>query len=209
MLLLMSIPEASVTLDNRRSENKYFQPGLLRELMSTRAAIEMTRFLIAAIALFALTVIAQQPTRFSPEVTRKNGTMSHAHGSFDVKLTPQKPDSSGAMDAGVARLSLDKQFHGDLEGTSKGEMLSAMSADVKNSGVYVALERVTGTLAGRSGSFVLYHTGVMDRGQQNLSINVVPDSGTGDLKGITGKFTIVIEPDGKHFYDFGYDLPAK
>lgn len=169
----------------------------------------MTKFLFVAIATFALSVTAQQSTQSSNPTTKSNGTMNHAHGSFDVKLVPQKPDGTGATDAGVARLTLDKQFHGDLEGTSKGEMLSAMSADVKNSGVYVALERVTGKLGGRSGSFVLYHTGIMDRGQQQLTITVAPDSGTGDLKGITGKLNITIEPGGKHFYDFDYELPAK
>src|SRR5690349_16727739 len=113
MPLLMSIPEASVSLDNVRSENKYFQPGLLRELMATRAAIEMTKFLIAAIAVFALTVVAQQPIQPSPEATRKNGTMKHAHGSFDVKIAPQKADNPVSEAAALGRMTIDKQFHGD------------------------------------------------------------------------------------------------
>jgi hypothetical protein len=133
--------------------------------------------------------------------------MRHAHGSFDVKLAPQKPDNDISQAANLTRMTIDKQFHGDLEATSKGEMLSAMSEDVKNSGVYVAIERVTGTLAGRKGSFALHHTGLMDRGQPHLTISVVPDSGTGELKGISGTMNIIIAPDGKHSYDFEYQLP--
>jgi hypothetical protein len=136
------------------------------------------------------------------------GAMYHAHGSFDVKITPQPPDNDVSKAANLGRMTIDKQFHGDLEGTSKGEMLSAMSADVKNSGVYVAIERVTGTVAGRQGSFVLHHTGIMDRGQQHLTITVAPDSGTDGLKGITGTMNITITPEGKHFYDFDYQVAA-
>jgi len=102
-------------------------------------------------------------------------------------------------------MSIDKQFHGDLEATSKGEMLSAMT-DTKGSAGYVAIERVTGKLQGRSGSFVLQHTGTMTRGEPQLTITVVPDSGSGQLVGLTGKMTIKIT-DGKHFYDFEYTLP--
>jgi len=136
------------------------------------------------------------------------GAMNHAHGSFDVKITPQSPDNDVSKAANLGRMTIDKQFHGDLEGTSKGEMLSAMSGDVKNSGVYVAIERVIGTLAGRQGSFVLHHTGIMDRGRQRLSITVAPDSGTEGLKGITGTMNITITPEGKHFYDFDYQVAA-
>jgi hypothetical protein len=124
--------------------------------------------------------------------------MQHATGTFDVKLTP-----STGPDPTLGRMTLDKQYHGDLEATAKGEMLTAMSADVKNSGVYVAVERVTGTLKGRTGTFALYHTGIMDRGAQQLIVTVVPDSGAGQLTGITGKLTIKIE-SGKHFYEFDY-----
>jgi hypothetical protein len=126
---------------------------------------------------------------------------THATGTFDVKLTPQS-----APDAIPGRMSIDKQIHGDLEATSKGEMLAVMS-EVKGSGVYVAIERVTGTLHGRTGAFVLHHTGIMDRGAQQLSVNVVPDSGAGQLTGLTGKMTIKIEA-GKHFYEFDYTLTA-
>lgn len=106
-------------------------------------------------------------------------------------------------------MSLEKQFHGQLEGTSLGEMLTAMSTTVQGSGAYVAVERVTGKLAGRSGSFALHHTGVMNRGVPQLTITVVPDSGTGELTGIIGELKIRIEPGGKHLYEFEYELPAQ
>jgi len=130
----------------------------------------------------------------------------HASGTFDVKITPQKPDNPPAEESKVGRMSIDKQFHGDLEATSKGEMLAAQT-ETKGSAGYVALERVTGTLGGRKGSFVLQHTGTMDRGKPSLSITVVPDSGTGELVGLTGSMKISIEA-GKHSYEFDYALPS-
>jgi hypothetical protein len=129
----------------------------------------------------------------------------HASGTFDVKLTPQKADNQEAESANLGKMSIDKQFHGDLEGVSKGEMLSAMSA-VEGSAGYVAMERVTGTLQGQSGTFVLQHTGTMTRGVPQLSVTVVPDSGTGGLLGISGAMTIKIEGK-QHFYAFEYALP--
>jgi len=129
----------------------------------------------------------------------------HASGTFEVKVNPQKPDNPEAEAANLGRMSLDKKFSGDLEATSKGEMLAAMS-EVKGSAGYVAMERVSGTLGGRSGTFVLQHRGTMTRGVPQLSVTVVPDSGTGDLAGLSGSMTIKIE-DGKHFYDFEYELP--
>jgi hypothetical protein len=125
----------------------------------------------------------------------------HASGAFDVKLSPQE-DKVG--DPTVGRMSLDKQFHGPLEATSKGQMLTAMTA-VEGSAGYVAIERVSGTLDGRNGTFALQHSATMTRGVPQLSITVVPDSGTGQLVGLTGKMTINIA-DGKHFYDFEYTL---
>jgi len=130
--------------------------------------------------------------------------MSHASGTFEVKVTPQAPDENG--EPTVGRLSLDKQFHGDLEGTSKGQML-AVRSDVEGSAGYVAMERVTGTLAGRTGSFALQHNGIMNRGAPTLTISVVPDSGTGELAGISGTMTINIV-DGKHLYELEYAFPA-
>lgn len=131
----------------------------------------------------------------------------HATGPFEVKLAPQTDDQVG--DPTVGRMSIDKQLHGDLEATSKGQMLTAMT-DIKGSAGYVAIERVTGTLRTpggvRSGSFALQHTGTMNRGVPQLSVTVVPDSGTGQLVGLAGKMTITII-DGKHSYEFDYTLP--
>lgn len=132
--------------------------------------------------------------------------MPHASGPFEVKLSPQKPDNKVVEEANLGRMSIDKQFHGDLEAVSKGEMLSAVT-EVKGSAGYVAMERVTGTLGGRTGSFVLQHSGTMTRGEPQLSVTVVPDSGTGELAGISGSLTIRIV-DKQHFYDFDYTLPA-
>jgi len=128
----------------------------------------------------------------------------HASGTFEVKLNPQPPDDK-VGDPTVGRMSIEKQLHGDLEATSKGQMLTAMT-DVKGSAGYVAIEWVTGTLHGRSGSFALQHTGTMTRGTPQLSVTVVPDSGTGQLAGLAGTMEIKIV-DGKHFYEFEYTLP--
>jgi hypothetical protein len=126
--------------------------------------------------------------------------MNSAIGTFQVKLTAQASDG----DARLGRLTIDKQFQGDLEATSKGEMLTG-STQVKGSAGYVAMELVTGKLNGRSGSFILQHTGTMDRGNPSLSVTVVPDSGTDELTGLTGKMAINIA-DGKHSYQLQYTL---
>jgi hypothetical protein len=127
----------------------------------------------------------------------------HAKGSFDVKIVPQgEPDK--AEGSTIARMSVTKQYHGDLEATATGEMLSA-GTDVKGSAGYVAMERVTGKLGGRSGSFVLQHSATLTRGAPEQSITAVPDSGAGELKGLVGKLTVIIEA-GKHSYDFEYTL---
>jgi len=123
-----------------------------------------------------------------------------ATGTFEVKMAPQE----AAESPGVGRMLLDKQFHGDLEATSKGQMLTAMTA-VQGSAGYVAIEQVTGKLKGRAGTFALQHQGVMNRGEPQLSITVVPDSGTGELAGLSGRMEIVIE-GGKHSYVFEYTL---
>jgi hypothetical protein len=122
-----------------------------------------------------------------------------AKGTFEVKLTPQPME-----DASLSRMSIDKQFHGDLEAISKGEMLSA-GTSVKGSAGYVAMERVSGKLHGRSGTFVLQHSGMMTRGTPQLSVTVVPDSGTSELAGLSGKMAILIA-EGKHSYEFEYAL---
>ena len=125
-----------------------------------------------------------------------------ANGTFEVKLSPQDDKDENPV---VSRLVIDKQFHGDIEATSKGQMLAAGTA-VKGSAGYVAIEQVNGTLAGRRGAFVLQHSGTMDRGAARLSITVVPDSGSEELAGLTGEMAINIV-DGKHFYEFDYSLP--
>ena len=130
---------------------------------------------------------------------------ARASGTFDVKLAPL-PLETADGDSALGRMSADKTYHGDLHGTGKGQMLTAMTA-VKGSAGYVAIELVRGSLGGRSGTFVLQHTGTMSHGAQELSITVVPDSGTGELEGLTGKMAIIIV-DGKHSYDFEYTLPA-
>ncbi|MGH7593116.1 MAG: DUF3224 domain-containing protein [Gemmatimonadales bacterium] len=128
---------------------------------------------------------------------------THANGTFNVKLVPLPPHD-GAVGSNLGRMSIDKQFHGDLEATSKGEMLSAGTA-VKGSAGYVAIERVSGTLHGKRGTFVLQHTGTMNRGMPQLSVTVVPDSGTDELASLSGKMTITIV-NGDHLYDFEYRL---
>ncbi len=128
-----------------------------------------------------------------------------ASGTFDVKITPQPPDAKAGGPA-LGLMMIDKQFHGDLEAQSKGQMLAAGTA-VKDSAGYVALEVVNGSLRGRSGTFVLQHTGTMNRGVPQLMITVVPDSGTGQLVGLAGTMAIVIA-DGRHSYEFEYTLPV-
>ncbi|WP_456427713.1 DUF3224 domain-containing protein [Rhodocaloribacter sp.] len=127
----------------------------------------------------------------------------HASGTFEVKLTPQ-PQDVAPEGPGFGSMSIDKQFYGDLEARSEGRMLTAMTS-IKGSAGYVALERVSGTLHGRSGTFVLQHSGAMRRGAQNLTVTVVPDSGTGELVSLSGEMTITIA-EGKHFYAFTYML---
>ena len=128
----------------------------------------------------------------------------HAQGTFDVKLNPQ-PVYESAEGALLGRLSIDKTFRGDLQAASKGEMLSA-GTSVKGSAGYVAIERVVGTLVGREGTFILQHSGTMTRGTPQLTVTVVPDSGTGDLAGLSGTMTIAIA-NGVHAYTFDGELP--
>ncbi len=128
----------------------------------------------------------------------------HVHGPFDVKTIPQV-GAEGFGDPQIGRMALDKRFHGDLDATSKGEMLGWMSTAVPGSGGYVAQERVDGTLQGRRGTFVLQHNSTLARGVQHQSISVVPDSGTGELIGLSGTMTISIV-EKKHFYDFDFTL---
>lgn len=130
-----------------------------------------------------------------------------AKGPFDVKLNPQPLASEDSGEGATrGRLSIDKQYHGDLEGTARGQMLSA-GTDVDGSAGYVAIERVSGTLQGKSGTFMLQHSATMTRGVPQLTIIVVPDSGTGQLVGLAGRMEIKIT-DGKHSYELAYTLTA-
>jgi hypothetical protein len=129
-----------------------------------------------------------------------------ARGTFAVNIIPQPPeDKSEGLTLG--RMLIEKKFQGDLEAAGKGQMLTGMP-EVKGSGAYVAIERVSGTLHGRNGSFILHHLGIMERGTPRLNVNVVPDSGTRDLAGIAGAMTIIIA-EGKHSYELAYTLPEQ
>jgi hypothetical protein len=151
-------------------------------------------YLITYVLCCAALGLAQQP--------KKDKMTHHATGPFEVKLTPQPAEAETPT---LGRMKGDKQFHGELEAVSQGQMLSVQTS-TKGSAGYVAMEVVNGTLGGRKGTFVLQHSATMDRGQPQLSITVVPDSGTGELRGLSGSMQIRIEPDGKHFYDFDYQI---
>jgi hypothetical protein len=124
-----------------------------------------------------------------------------AKGEFEVSIVPQTDREV----KGLNRMTIDKQFSGDLDAVTQGQMLSART-DILESAGYVAMERVEGKLHGRKGSFVLQHTGTMNRGKPSLLVTVVPDSGTGELSGLTGTLSINIV-NGKHYYEFTYELP--
>ncbi len=142
---------------------------------------------------------AQSPATTANTTTEKGAAM-HATGPFDVKLAPQPSD-----DPSLGRMSLDKHYHGDLDATGTGQMLTG--GDFKTgSAAYVAMEKVTGTLKGRTGTFLMQHSGMLTRGAQQLAINIVPDSGTGQLTGIAGKMDVKIT-EGNHLYELEYTLP--
>lgn len=126
-----------------------------------------------------------------------------ATGTFDVEITPETTDEAEGSTLG--RMAMSKRFHGDLDGNSVGEMLTAMTGREGSAG-YVAIERFSGTLDGRRGTFALQHSGTMNRGEQALSITIVPDSGTGDLEGIAGSLRVTID-EGGHSYELEYTLP--
>ncbi len=127
-----------------------------------------------------------------------------ASGKFEVNLQPLETHVGGSDGIKLGRLSIEKTFHGELAATSKGEMLTATTS-VEGSAGYVAIEQVKGTLSGHSGSFVLQHFGTMSQDHNFLLLEVVPNSGTGELLGISGKMSIRIE-GGQHFYEFDYEL---
>jgi hypothetical protein len=129
---------------------------------------------------------------------------NRASGTFEVKLMPQDEGD----EAPIGRMTIDKQFQGDLAGTSKGQMLMASSSSVQGSAGYVAIEKVTATLNGHHGTFYLQHSGIMARGAGELTITVIPDTGTDQLVGLLGKMNIIIA-GGKHSYEFDYELTDK
>lgn len=151
--------------------------------------------------LFALVLAASQAAAPGAAATAKETPVQHAHGSFTVDVHPLTPTPA----AGLSRFTINKTIHGDLEGTTIGEMLAGGDPRQGAAG-YVAIEVVTGTLGGKHGSFALQHFATMDGSGPRMQVIVVPGSGTGDLKGIEGTFNIRIE-DGNHFYDFEYTMP--
>jgi Protein of unknown function (DUF3224) len=162
--------------------------------------LSLMKSLLVAGLLSATLAVAQSPAK-------KEIPMSHqVSGSFEVKAGALEPYNKD--DKAVGRYSLDKQFHGALEGTSRGEMLAFGTGAPGTSGGYVAIEKFTGKIEGRSGSFVLQHSATMTKGKPDSNIFVVPDSGTGDLAGINGKMQIKVE-GGKHSYVFDYTPPQE
>lgn len=159
----------------------------------------------ATLAALALALALAAVLGAAATAQEKGTKMRHAKGEFEVKVSPLPLDGP-AEDSKLGRLALEKTFKGPLAATGKGQMLT-VDSEVEGSGVYVAVERLTGTLDGKKGTFALHHRGVMTRGQPALSVLVVPDSGTGELAGLTGTLHITIE-GGKHFYDLEYELPA-
>src|SRR6266702_4526015 len=158
------------------------------------------------LARLAVLVLALgSPAVFAQAAPQASLTPHHTSGTFDPGVKPLPADFPEAPTLG--RMTLNKTLHGGIEGTGTGQMLTAMTA-TKGSAGYVAVEVVTGKVDGRSGSFSLIHTGLMDKGKPTLTIAVIPDSGTGELTGITGTFNVKIAPDGKHSFDFDYTLPA-
>ena len=134
------------------------------------------------------------------------GGSGRAAGAFDVTLTPLPAEGKDGNPA-IPRFAIEKHYHGDLDATASAEMLTSGSG--QSSGAYVAIENVRGTLSGRKGSFALQHSGTVDRGTQSLSISVVPGSGTGELSGLSGRMSIRIEKDGKHFYELEYSIAPR
>lgn len=164
----------------------------------------LTRTAIMAALWSVASATPPAPHSDSQAIPEDTAMVRHAQGEFEVKLTPQAA-AAGIEAARLGRQTIDKAFRGDLEATSLGEMLAVMT-EVRGSAGYVAMERVDGSLHGRHGTFVLQHFAFMDRGQPELSVRVVPDSGTGELAGLSGRMIIRIE-DGRHYYGFDYQLP--
>jgi hypothetical protein len=180
--------------------------GAKEQFLYRRAAPRYSQQVLLGIGLaFGACFYSQTGLPFQNKSQERSQMSQYAQGPFNVNLTAQKPDSEVAKAANLGRMAIDKQFHGELEAISKGEMLAAQT-EVKGSAGYVAMERVTGTLDGRKGSFLLQHSATMSRGVPDLTVIVVPDSGTDELRGLQGKMNIIIAPDGKHSYAFDYTL---
>jgi len=169
--------------------------------ISRRAAV---LFLFSVVSL-CVTLAVHSRSSLPHSQQRDLPTTRHATDAFDVKVTPLQP-AFKTDDNSLGRMSLDKQYHGDLEATAQGEMLTA-STPIKGSAAYVAVECVSGRLHGRTGAFLLQHSGTMSHGEFHLNVTVVPDSGTGQLAGLSGAMNIIIT-DGKHSYEFSYTLPG-
>jgi Protein of unknown function (DUF3224) len=152
------------------------------------------------VALFGAEFVQAEAPQTNPPQEKK--FMHEVTGEFEVKIVPQDTG-----DDKMGMMTFEKQFHGDLNATGEGRMLTGMT-DVKGSAAYVAIERVRGKLNGREGTFLMHHTGVMSKGTQSLVIRIVPDSGTGELAGIEGELHIKIA-EGKHFYRLEYTLAGE
>jgi hypothetical protein len=172
--------------------------------LATRHCLVKYFVCVAALVSLGLSNSAPAQTQAPNSSSQKEAVVHHASGPFEVKVTPLNDKSDGPS---LGRMGLDKQYHGDMEATANGQMLTAGSVQ-KGAGGYVAMEKVTGTLQGRSGSFVLQHSGTMKGSARELTITIVPESGTGQLEGISGQMTIKIAPDGKHSYELDYTLPT-
>jgi hypothetical protein len=166
--------------------------------------IHFFRNALCSAACLSLLFVASTFAQRSAPAQKEDLVANHASGSFEVKVTPVEDKSD---DPTLGRMMLDKQYHGELEASGKGEMLTAGSP-AKGAGGYVAMEKVNGTLNGRPGSFVLQHIGTMSNNTSQMTIIIVPGSGTGQLEGIAGKLTITISPTGKHSYNLEYTLPT-
>ena len=174
--------------------------------MNNRPGNPKRRALALAVVATVAFCAATAPLHFATAAPARETRMTRTTtGPFDVKLLPQE---DAADPSGIARLLLDKAFHGELEATSRGQMLGLRTAN-NTSGGYVAMEKVTGTLAGRKGTFHLMHYGVGKRGTNTLTLDVVPDSGTDELEGLTGSMRIVIKEGGAHYYEFDYAFEPK
>lgn len=178
-----------------------------RHARTANAELMLNALHTLALLLLLLSNAAQTASTAAPapHSAQVSPMMHHATGAFEPVLMPA-PLADEHADKTLGRMSISKRFHGGLEATTRGEMLTVRTA-TKGSMGYVAIEQVTGVLDGRTGAFTMLHSGIMDRGTPHLAVTVVPGSGTGELAGLTGTMTITIDPDGKHTYDFAYALP--